>query len=107
MRVYLAGPMRGIKDYNFPAFDFAAEQLRAAGHTVFSPADNDRETANQGATFDIRRALLDDTRWICNHAEAVAVLPGWENSKGALMEMALAKALDLTVIILGKDYTDV
>lgn len=107
MKIYLAGPMRGIKDYNFPAFDFAAAELRAAGHTVFSPADNDRETDNQGAAFDIRRALRDDTRWICNHAEAVAVLPGWENSKGALMEVALAKALDLTVIILGKDYTNV
>ena len=105
MRVYLAGPMRGVPKSNFAAFDFAADKLRE-DHIVFSPADNDRETDNQGADFDIRRALRDDTRWICMHADAVALLPGWENSKGAKAELALAEALGLTIIILGKEYTD-
>jgi hypothetical protein len=103
---YLAGPMRGLKDYNFPAFDFAAEKLREEGYTVFSPADNDRETDNQGASFDIRRALRDDTSWICRHADAVALLPGWENSKGAKAEIALAEALGLTVVVLGAEYVE-
>jgi hypothetical protein len=103
---YLAGPMRGLKDYNFPAFDFAAEKLREEGYTVFSPADNDRETDNQGPSFDIRRALRDDTRWICLYADAVALLPGWENSKGAKAEIALAEALGLTVVVLGAEYVE-
>ena len=103
---YLAGPMRNVPDYNFPAFDFAAEKLREEGYTVFSPADNDRETDNQGASFDIRRALRDDTRWICLYADAVALLPGWENSKGAKAEIALAEALGLTVVVLGAEYVE-
>ena len=42
-RLYVAGPMRGIKDFNFPAFDEAATFLRNAGYEVCNPADRDRE----------------------------------------------------------------
>ena len=38
-RVYLAGPMTGYPDYNYPAFHCAAEQYRAAGFDVVSPAE--------------------------------------------------------------------
>ena len=36
-RVYVAGPMRGYVDYNYPAFDSACEVLREAGYDVVSP----------------------------------------------------------------------
>lgn len=39
-RVYLAGPMTGIADYNFPAFNAAAARLRAEGFDVVNPADH-------------------------------------------------------------------
>ncbi|MHB1850453.1 MAG: DUF4406 domain-containing protein, partial [Acidimicrobiales bacterium] len=41
-RIYIAGPMRGVKDWNFPAFDAARDLLVAAGWEVVSPADLDR-----------------------------------------------------------------
>lgn len=107
MRIYLAGPMTGYEHYNFPAFDAAAYHLRRLGHEVFNPADNDRENgfdamglkgddAEQHG-FDLRTALKQDLSWICDHAEAVAVLPHWEASKGAKTEVALARALDIPV----------
>ena len=42
VKIYLAGPMTGYDKFNFPAFDFWFDFLTQAGHSVFSPADNDR-----------------------------------------------------------------
>ena len=107
MRLYLAGPMTGIKDFNYPAFHTAATQLRSHGHEVFNPAENDiangfnpqgfsgdpTEAAASG--FSLRTALKQDLAWICDHAEGIALLEGWERSKGVRAEMALAEALGL------------
>lgn len=117
MKVYLAGPMRGIPEFNFPAFHRAAAHLRADGHEVFSPAEKDNERhgvdiskgnvtgdesiAAQQHGFNLREALGIDLAWICEHAEAIALLPGWENSKGAKAERATAEALGLAVIFVG------
>lgn len=114
MKIYLAGPMRGIPEFNFPTFYAAASKLRKQGHFVFSPAerDNDRhgvDISKGNATgdeaqatkehgFNLREALGIDLAWICAHAEAIAVLPGWEKSKGATAEHAAATALGLEVI---------
>ena len=116
MKVYLAGPMRGIPQFNYPAFVAGAAKLRADGHEVFSPAekdvekhgdemftsnpdgDNDRAEAHFG--FNLRVALAMDLAWICAEADAIALLPGWERSKGVAAEKATAEALGLKVIIL-------
>lgn len=99
--------MTGLPDFNFPAFDKAAAELRAAGHEVFNPAENDRDNGFEGigtdgdpakaaaAGFDLRETLKQDLSWICDHAEGVAVLPGWAGSRGARAEIALAEALDI------------
>lgn len=105
MKVYLAGPMSGLPYFNFPAFHRAAADLRARGHHVFNPAETDNESVKVNAEGDEtksegfcrRRALKEDLSWICDHAEAIALLPGWENSTGAQAELALAKALSLKV----------
>ena len=117
MKLYLAGPMRGYPQFNFPAFHEAAAQLREEGHEVFSPAERDiarhngvdisagnstgcEETASRLHGFDLREALAEDTQWICKHADGVALLPGWEISKGARAEYALAAALGLPIVFL-------
>lgn len=120
MKIYLAGPMRGYENFNFPAFDKAALALRKTNELVFSPAERDRDvhggeleknaTGNEDEAasnhgFSLREALKADMDWICDHAEAIALLPGWEKSTGATAEHALARALGLTVMILGKEYT--
>lgn len=107
MKIYLAGPMTNIEHYNFPEFNRVAKLLRDAGHEVFNPAENDvkngfdavkldlkgTEIADHG--FSLRKALKEDLSWICDHAEAVAVLPGWADSRGARTEVALAHALGI------------
>lgn len=94
MRVYVAGPMRGHPDLNFPAFNEASMRLRMEGHVVFNPAEN------SPADADMRQCMAIDTAWICSSAEAVALLPGWEKSLGARAERALADALGLEIIYL-------
>lgn len=112
MKVYLAGPMRGIPEFNFPAFHTAAKFLRSAGYTVFNPAERDEAAHGKGVNasatgdlkdiehtgFSLREALHADTTFICLEAQGIALLPGWENSKGARAELALAEALGLEVI---------
>lgn len=118
MKVYLAGPMRGIPEFNFPAFHREAAWLRRCGHEVFSPAEHELLRANRGAGtlfgnatgdealavqqhgFNLREALGADLAWICAEAEAIALLPGWETSSGAAAEWAAAKALGLKFIYL-------
>jgi len=118
MNIYLAGPMRGYKDFNFPAFMSAAKDLRSKGHTVFNPAERDLErdieagqssawqrsetgdilAAERAGVFDRRIAIMDDLTYIIEEADAIALLPGWQESKGANAELWTAKFLDLEVI---------
>lgn len=117
MKIYLAGSMSGIPGFNFPAFFEAAAKLKAEGHEVFNPAARDIERhggvdisegnmtgcQKQAAKvhgFCLRTALAEDTEWICLHATAIAMLPGWERSNGARAEHALAVALGLEIIYL-------
>jgi hypothetical protein len=110
MRIYLAGPMRGIPDYNFPAFSFAANRLRNSGHSVFNPAEKGEEAELEKSPGEIdyldfrRRVFAIDAEFICKEAEVVALLPGWENSLGARAERALAEAIGLSIWVLGAEY---
>jgi hypothetical protein len=102
MKAYIAGPMRGIPKYNFPAFDAAAAKYRALGWTIFSPADFDRE---MGVTEDtdslppdfLRKAMPRDLDAICE-SDMIILLPGWQNSAGVAVELALANLLGLDII---------
>ncbi len=93
MKLYLAGPMSGYKDLNFPAFHEAAAKLRAKGHMVFNPAETDFGRPEKEVTH--REALAVDLVWICHHAEGMALLPGWRLSKGAQAEFGVALAIGM------------
>lgn len=92
-RLYLAGPMSGRPDYNFPAFREATARFRAAGWIVVSPVEVGEIFANDpmvhGSQY-IREDLLHLVR-----CDAIALLPGWESSVGARCEVAVALTLGL------------
>lgn len=103
MRLYLAGPMRGRPELNYPAFAKAASLLRADGHEVFCPPEYDATLGLDASVFDgLREALAVDLTWICKQAEGLVVLPDWRKSLGATAEVATANALDLPVWELGE-----
>ncbi|MBT9268535.1 DUF4406 domain-containing protein [Pseudomonas sp. MG-9] len=91
-RLYLAGPMTGFEDFNFPAFNKMAAELRARGYVVENPAEHGVVDGADWAdymAYDLTRLGL------CGQ---VAVLPGWENSKGARLEVHIARELGMKVV---------
>jgi hypothetical protein len=89
--IYISGPMSGYEELNFPAFAQAAERLRNDGHKVISPAEIEQPVKSWEACMkeDIKQ-LMD--------ANTVAVLPGWEQSKGARIEVELARSLGMSIV---------
>jgi hypothetical protein len=94
--LYLAGPMRGYPFYNFPAFKEAAERLREGGWDVFNPAEHDLNNGFDPSKPDshepLAHYLAHDLPEVCRR-DAIAVLPGWEESEGARIEVHVATAL--------------
>jgi hypothetical protein len=100
--VYIAGPMRGIKDFNFPAFDAARDKRVAEGCNVISPADIDRAADDKDSNDQARFALRDFhalhfLRTRCSNGQ-VHFLPGWEKSTGARAEYHVAQWLGLFIV---------
>lgn len=100
MKVYIAGPMRGYPENNFPAFHEAEARWRAAGHIAFSPAKTDEAIGYDSKTAEIEgRRFLEhvmgmDVLAVC-HSDAIALLPGWESSSGTTVEVAMGQFLGL------------
>lgn len=90
MRLYIAGAMSGQPDFNYPAFFAAAHALRKRGHDAINPADNFNGDQSLPYASYMRQALIN-----LLSVDGVALLPGWDTSKGAQMEVAVAAQLGL------------
>ncbi len=102
--------MRGFENYNYPAFDRCARVLRDQGWNVINPAELDRDQGkpiSSAYDFDpdncyedhefMRSALRRDMVAICEECTAIYMMSGWEKSKGANAELALARALGIKI----------
>lgn len=90
-RIYIAGPMSGLPDFNYPAFHAAAAVLRAQGHQVENPAENPAPTCGTWQGY-MRMSLRQIAACDC-----LCMLPGWRTSRGARIEHGLALDLGLDV----------
>jgi hypothetical protein len=100
IKIYLAGPMSGLPQFNFPAFFAAADQLRAAGFYVVSPAEIDTSEDKDAAlaspdgdmrTIDSKKTwgdfLARDVKLLADTGiQGIVFLPNWQTSKGAKLE---------------------
>lgn len=115
MNVYLAGPMTGIADLNKPAFEAAQRRLQRMGHYVVTPFElNERvwtKHFGRATPLDIatladlhygdpllNEMLVEDVNFIAMHADAVALLPGWESSRGSKLEIHIANLMGKTLL---------
>lgn len=90
-RVYLAGPMTGLPDFNFPAFNAETAILRAQGLTVINPAEHGIVAGALWADY-----LRHDIAGLVS-CERIHLLQGWEKSKGARLEFRIATELGMAV----------
>ena len=90
-RVYLSGPMTGLPELNFPAFHAAAFRLRAMGFDVVNPPE-----INPDSAMGWEQCMRADIKALCD-CDTIALLPGWENSKGAHLEVHVAHRLGIKV----------
>jgi hypothetical protein len=96
-KLYLSGPMTGLPQLNFPAFHRAAARLRERGYVVVSPAE-----LNPDNTVTWQAAMRTDIKALCD-CDAIALMPGWEKSAGAQLELHVAHRLGLEVLILPRE----
>lgn len=90
-RVYIAGPMTGLPDFNYPAFNAVAACLRARGLEAVNPAE--ATPPPSGAWIDWMRLAIPQLLG----CEAVMMLPGWGKSRGARIELQIALGLGMPV----------
>lgn len=106
---YLAGPMRGYPQFNFPTFLMAARSLKTRGLTVLSPAEKDIEAGFdptqpiEGQGFDLHAAFVWDFNAVIR-STGIILLPGWEKSCGAKAERLVAQLCGKRAYILTEDY---
>lgn len=102
---YLAGPMTGYPQFNFPLFHSAAAALRTAGYDIISPAEQD-SPAVQAAAIASKTGAMDsngkiagetwgeilarDVRIVSDQIQGVIFLPDWAKSRGARLEAFVA-----------------
>lgn len=96
--LYLSGPMSSVgpPTFNYPLFHEVAKRLREQGFIVHNPADNfggDKSRPYEDCMrMDIR---------LVTYSDAVALLPGWETSKGANMELTAAGFIGVPAVDAG------
>jgi len=108
--VYVGGPMRGFRQFNFPLFNEVTDILGRTKETVFNPAQHDAAIYPNMRTwpgfeagdvdkcpeFDLKTALRWDLARVLE-SDALVLLPGWEQSVGATLEKQVADAVGLGV----------
>lgn len=96
--IYLSGPMTGMPDFNRQAFNVAAEALRRTGHTVINPAElNTADGSTWQACMRVCLKALPD-------ADVLALLPGWETSNGAHLELHIAHRIGIAVMSIAEVF---
>lgn len=105
---YVSGPMRGRPHYNRDNFARVTAAGREQGFVMFNPFERDQaihgddfaddNLLGHDDDFDIRGAMKADCEWICDHANFLIQLDGWEDSLGSRAEAALAESIGMPVI---------
>lgn len=119
--IYIAGPMSGIPQFNYPAFDEAAAYLRERGYTVLCPSEMDAPAVREAALASPEGNFTEfyeqlegtghrketwgdflsrDVKRVADEIDSVCLLSGWEESRGARLEAYVALTVQKPVSVL-------
>lgn len=90
MIIYIAGPMSGYPQNNYPAFWLAASKFQAHGFKVLNPAEL--------PMLPNWQAYMRASLHMIAKATHIYFLPGADTSRGALIENFIAKELGIEII---------
>ena len=104
--VYIAGPITGDLLGHLPAFFEAEDELRAAGHFTFNPARGDGgRTAEECIDLALEAKGVHTWAWYMRQGlkgllecTGISMLPGWSESRGAVVEYGLAERLGFSFL---------
>lgn len=99
-RVYIAGPITGVKGYK-DRFERAEEILRGAGYEPASPI---AESLVEGWTY---RDYINRGLRLLEGCDAICLLPGWTGSRGTKLEKWYAETVQIPVLFIDSKYETV
>lgn len=91
-RIYISGPVTGIRSRNIDAFWDAESRLNRVGYYASIPHQFVRAVAGHEEAMRCSIHKLTATSLCEPLFDGVALLPGWEQSEGARLEKAVADA---------------
>ena len=92
--VFISGPMTGLPDNNYSEFFRVEKLLRDVGYSVVNPASIGVRDGWEWRDYMTQSLMMLLTRDV----DAVVTLDGWERSKGASLEVYVARALGMDVV---------
>jgi len=117
---YLAGPMSGIPQFNYPEFHRVAKELRDAGYNIISPVEEDspelqatlmasKDGLVNGVQHVDTKAKVEGETWgdilardvqtIFNRCDGVVVMKDWGKSRGARLEVFVANLAGRSIFV--------
>lgn len=96
MKIYVAGPMTGLPEFNYPAFIEAARMLRELGYEVYNPVDTNDNNPNPEVVPSWEWYMREGLKMVLE-CDGIALLPGWATSRGAMLERHVAESLKMEI----------
>lgn len=88
--IYISGPMSGYPECNYPEFFRVEKLLQQQGLLTVNPANNDT-----GKSY--REIIRGDLLMLINNCDGLALLDGWEHSRGAKVERHIAEVMQMDI----------